>query len=205
MTPKRCFPHLRSNLASATLVALLVPSLVACVPTKKIKVNSKNDDDSSSESDNESSEDSDDNSSSEDSDDQEESTSEDKGPTKSESKSEDDESSSTEEESKSSETSSEGSSESEDSSGESEDSSSKDDGTGTGPDPECKVTAKWGDGNPFAAGTHIPNWKIETVFDQDGDGEIKGSETTPKSLTLEDVYCATPRNKFAVITFSSDF
>lgn len=84
-----------------------------------------------------------------------------------------------------------------------EDSSGEDSGSDEGKDQECKVTAKWGTGKPFAAGTHVPNWEMEAVFDQNENGKIDEDERTPKKVTLEDVYCATPRNKFAIITFST--
>lgn len=86
-----------------------------------------------------------------------------------------------------------------------DDSSTGDDSTDEpgGDTGDCEVTAQWGSGKPFAAGTAIPNWKIETVFDQNGDGEIKGDELTPKKTDMAGVFCANPRNKFAVITFSS--
>lgn len=86
-----------------------------------------------------------------------------------------------------------------------DDSSSGEDSTDEpgGDTGDCKVTAQWGSGKPFAAGTAIPNWKIETVFDQNADGEIKGDELTPKKTDMAGVFCANPRNKFAVITFSS--
>lgn len=90
----------------------------------------------------------------------------------------------------------------------SEDDSGEDTGTGDDggeKDEECKVTAKWGTGKPFAAGTHVPNWEMEAVFDQNENGQIDDDERTAKKVTLEDVYCATPRNKFAIITFSSTF
>lgn len=186
-------------LASGTVFACTQPG--GDGPKKSDKEDSTKDQDSSEEEDSEGSEGSEDSEKDEESEGDEESSSTGKDTDDDDEDETTKEDDSTKEEEDSTSKEDESTKEEDDSTSKEEDSSEEKD-----PDPdddgECKVTAQWGDGKPFEAGTHVPNWEMNAVFDHNGDGKIEGDERTAKKITLEDVYCAKPRNKFAVITHS---